>query len=187
MPITIDQLRSIIEQVRYDDSKMQDITDALNDTFARYSINTNIRMCHFLAQVLHESSAFCYSVEIWGNTPAQQAYDTRIDLGNTTELDGDGFKYRGRGWIQLTGKTNYRLLGEEFDEDFISNPDLVAKEPYDSLAAGWFWNRRRLNTYSDLDDIITITKRINGGYNGLNDRMMWLAKAKAILPYEVSG
>jgi putative chitinase len=183
MPITTEQLKSIISPVRYDDAEMQAITDALNDTFGRYSIDSNIRMCHFLAQVLHESSAFRYSVEIWGNTPAQKAYDTRVDLGNTPELDGDGFKYRGRGWIQLTGKTNYRLLGAEFGEDFVSNPGLVAREPYDSLAAGWYWNRRKLNKYADLDDITTITRKINGGYNGLNDRKMWLSKAKADLPY----
>jgi putative chitinase len=183
MALTKTQLKSIISPISYNDEKMQSIVDALNDTFFRYSIDTNQRMCHFLAQVLHESGAFRYSVEIWGNTPAQQAYDTRVDLGNTPELDGDGYRYRGRGWIQLTGKTNYRLLGNEFGEDLVNNPDLVAKEPYDSLAAGWYWNKRNLNTFADLDDILTITKKINGGYNGLNERKMWLSKAKTILPY----
>jgi putative chitinase len=183
MTLAKTQLESIITPISYDDAKLQPIVDALNDTFSRYSIDTNLRMCHFLAQVLHESGAFKYSVEIWGNTPAQLAYDTRVDLGNTPELDGDGYKYRGRGWIQLTGKTNYRLLGEEFGEDLVNNPDLVAKEPYDILAAGWFWNRRKLSTFADADDIVTITKKINGGFNGLNERKMWLLKAKAILPY----
>ena len=183
MAITSAQLKSIISPVKYDDTRIQSITDALNQTFQRYGIDTNIRMCHFLAQVLHESGAFRYSVEIWGNTPAQRAYDTRADLGNTPEPDGDGYKYRGRGWIQLTGKANYRLMGIEFGQDFVTNPDLVAKEPYDSLSAGWFWNRRNLNQYADQDDINTITKKINGGFNGLNDRVMWHSKARLILAY----
>jgi len=181
MPITKQQLENIIAPVRYDDTKLQAITDALNETFNKYDISNGLRMCHFLAQVLHESSAFRFSVEIWGNTDAQKKYDTRVDLGNTPELDGDGFKYRGRGWIQLTGKTNYRLASAEFGQDFLGEPDLLAKEPWDSLAAGWFWNRRKLNTFADADDIISITKRVNGGFNGLNDRKMWLTKAKNVL------
>jgi putative chitinase len=183
MPITNNQLRSIINPVSYNDSKVQSVVDALNEAFGRYTIDSSKRMCHFLAQVLHESGAFRYSVEIWGNTPAQQAYDTREDLGNTPEHDGDGYKYRGRGWIQLTGKTNYRLFGRDMGLDFLADPDKVAVEPYNSLAAGWFWNRKGLNTFADLDDILTITKRINGGFNGLNDRKMWLVKAKEVLPY----
>jgi putative chitinase len=183
MPLIKAQLLSIIEPVLYKDVKLESIVEALNATFVRYTLDSNIRMCHFLAQILHESGTFRYSTEIWGNTPAQRAYDTRVDLGNTPELDGDGYKYRGRGWIQLTGKTNYRLLGEEFGIDAVSNPDLIATEPYDSLSAGWFWNRRKLNIYADLNDIITITKKINGGFNGLNDRKMWLVKARHVLPY----
>ncbi|MBV9961530.1 MAG: glycoside hydrolase family 19 protein [Parafilimonas sp.] len=181
MPITKQQLANIISPVKYADDKLQAIADALNETFSKYEINTNLRMCHFLGQVLYESSAFRYSVEIWGNTEAQKRYDTRTDLGNTPELDGDGYKYRGRGWIQLTGKTNYRLASDEFHQDFVSNPDLLAKEPWDGLAAGWFWSKRKLNTFADADDIITITKRINGGFNGLNERKMWLTKAKGVL------
>jgi putative chitinase len=183
MPIIVDQLRAIINPVRYDDSRIQSIVNALNDTFEKYSIDSNIRMCHFLAQVLHESGAFRYSSEIWGNTPAQQAYDTRIDLGNTPEHDGDGYKYRGRGWIQLTGKTNYRLFGKEVGLDLLTDPDKVAEEPYDSLAAGWYWNRKDLNSFADQDDILTITKKINGGFNGLDDRKMWHIKARVTLPY----
>jgi putative chitinase len=182
MSVTIGQLKTIINPVRYDELKIQSIVNALNVTSGRYSIDSNIRMCHFLAQVLHESCIFRYSTEIWGNTAAQRAYDTRTDLGNTPELDGDGYKFRGRGWIQLTGKSNYRFFGDEIGIDLIDNPELVAREPYDSLAAGWYWNRKRLNIYADLDDIITITKKINGGYNGLDSRKMWLIKAKTVLP-----
>jgi putative chitinase len=181
MPITALQLKDILHTSRYDDTKLQSITDALNEAFTKYSIDTPMRMCHFLAQVLHESGAFKYSVEIWGNTPAQQKYDTRTDLGNTPEHDGDGYTYRGRGWIQVTGKTNYRLASAEFGQDFLKNPDLLSKEPWDGLTAGWYWNKRGLNAFADNDDILTITKKINGGYNGLNERKMWLLKAKNIL------
>lgn len=181
MPITTTQLKQIIAPTAYTPDRLQNITDALNQTFDKYQINTFLRMSHFLAQVLHESGAFRYSVEIWGNTPAQKLYDTRTDLGNTAAVDGDGYKYRGRGWIQLTGKTNYTLLSKEFGKDFVSQPDLVGTEPYDGLSAGWYWNRRSLNAFADQDDIITITKKVNGGYNGLNDRKMWLAKAKGVL------
>jgi len=181
MSITTDQLKRIITPVNYPPEKLQAITDALNATFDKYSINTPLRISHFLAQVLHESSAFRFSVEIWGNTPAQKKYDTRVDLGNSPELDGDGFKFRGRGWIQLTGKTNYRLASAEFSQDFITNPDLLGKEPWDGLSAGWFWTRRGLNALADADNIIAITKKVNGGFNGLNERKMWMVKAKNVL------
>ncbi len=181
MSITKQQLQSIILPTKYDDVRLQSITDALNQTFLKYSINTNLRICHFLGQVLHESGAFRYSAEIWGNTPAQLGYDTRVDLGNTPEHDGDGYKYRGRGWIQLTGKTNYRQASTEFAQDFINNPDLLAKEPWDGLAAGWYWSKKGLNVFADNDDVLTITKKVNGGYNGLNERKMWVVKAKSIL------
>lgn len=181
MPITPEQLKAIITPIKYDDVRLKSITDALNQTFEKYTIDSNLRICHFLGQVLHESGAFRYSTEIWGNTPAQLGYDTRVDLGNTPEHDGDGYKYRGRGWIQLTGKSNYSMISKEFGQDFINNPDLIAKEPWDGLAAGWYWNKRGLNIFADKDDILTITKKVNGGYNGLNDRKMWLTKAKSIL------
>jgi putative chitinase len=181
MLITSPQVQNIITPVKYNDVKLQDITNALNETFTRFNIDTPLRASHFLAQVLHESSAFRFSVEIWGNTEAQKRYDTRVDLGNTPALDGDGFKYRGRGWIQMTGKTNYRMAGVAFGQDFLTHPELLGKEPWDSLAAGWFWNRRKLNAFADADDVVTITKKINGGFNGLNDRRMWLQKAKQVL------
>jgi len=181
MEISTVQLREILSPVHYEDGKLQSISQALNETFKKYSIDSVLRISHFLAQVLHESSAFHYSVEIWGNTPAQQKYDTRVDLGNTPELDGDGYKYRGRGWIQLTGKSNYSQVSKEFGVNFIDNPDLLSQPPYVSLAAGWFWQKRNLNFYADKDDILTITKKINGGFNGLDDRKMWLVKVKKTL------
>lgn len=181
MPISSPQVAAIILPKKYQLDKLNAIMQALNATFDRYAINTPLRMSHFLAQVLHESSAFHYSVEIWGNTKAQLGYDTRVDLGNTPEHDGDGYRYRGRGWIQVTGLANYKLVSQELGKDFVADPDLLATKPYDSLSAGWFWNRRKLNAYADLDDVLTITKKINGGFNGLDDRKMWLVKSKNVL------
>lgn len=103
----------------------------MNQTFQYYNIDTEsvtvgLRICDFLGQVLRESSAIRYSVEILGDTPAQQKYDTRTDRGNTPEHDG--YSSRGRGWIQLTGKTNHKLESQEFGRDFINNPNLPAQE-----------------------------------------------------------
>src|SRR6478736_7130296 len=142
----------------------------LDIAFERYQINTPLRKAHFLAQVIHESGGFRYRSEIWGNTAAQQGYDTRADLGNTPEKDGDGYKYRGRGWIQLTGKANYAAASKEFNIDFVKNPDLASDEMWCALIAGWYWEKKNLNIAADKDDIKTITRRINGGLNGLTDR-----------------
>lgn len=154
---------------------------SLNDVFLKYDISTNLRKCHFLAQVLHESGGLRWRSEIWGPTNQQLKYDTRIDLGNTPEIDDDGKLYRGRGFIQLTGKANYKKYSEYIGVDFVKNPDLVAELPYSLDVAGWFWNTRKLNTYADSDNIKYITKRINGGYNGLDDRINWLSKCKVVL------
>ncbi|MBE7176461.1 MAG: glycoside hydrolase family 19 protein [Mucilaginibacter polytrichastri] len=181
MPITSEQLRSIIAPVQYTPEQLEKINGALNQTFSWYTIDSPLRMAHFLAQVLHESSAFRYTAEIWGPTPAQKRYDTRTDLGNTPDADGDGYLYRGRGWIQLTGKTNYRMATQAFSQDFLNQPDLVQQYPWAALVSGWFWNRRKLNLLADADDFMLITKKVNGGLNGLDDRRLWLHKAKNVL------
>jgi len=179
MEITINQIKDIISPTTYDDAKFKTITDSLNQTFAKYSIDSYLRICHFLAQVLHESAAFRYTAELWGPTPQQQTYDTRSDLGNTTP--GDGFKYRGRGWIQLTGKANYTMAGKAFNQDFVNDPDLVKVYPWAAMVSGWYWDNHQLNGDADKDDIMTITKIVNGGYNGIDDRKVWFAKAKKFL------
>jgi len=101
--------------------------------------------------------------------------------GNGSITSGDGWKYRGRGFIQLTGKYNYQLLTEDTNIDFIKNPDLLLEEPNAILAALWFWNKKNLNKYADRDDIKSITKIINGGYNGINERNSLLIKYKKLL------
>lgn len=179
MPITQQQLTSIISPTNFTVAVLQQITDSLNQTFVQFQMNTPLRMCHFLAQVLHESGKFRYTAEIWGPTPAQNGYEGRKDLGNTQP--GDGFRFRGRGWIQLTGRTNYQIVSADLKQDFVTNPDLVGQYPWAAVIAGWYWNKHGLNAFADTDDITTITKRINGGLNGFDDRKAWLAKAKTII------
>lgn len=174
--ITKDQIKTITGKT-FTDAFIQ----ALNETCVRYAINTPLRISHFLAQVLHESGGFRWRSEIWGPTEAQKKYDTRTNLGNTPEVDGDGKLYRGRGFIQLTGKANYKAYSDYIGVDFVKNPDLVGEIPYSLDVAGWFWNKRNINAYADADNIKRVTKRVNGGYNGLDDRSAWLLKCKRVL------
>ena len=154
----------------------------LNDTLVKFNINTPLRIAHFIAQVAHESGAFQYLKEIASGA----AYDTgrlAARLGNTPEADGDGQKYKGRGYIQLTGTSNYRLF-DEFTgrkHDLMNHPERVEQPDLAMLAAGWYWSRNDLNRLADRDDLLSITKRINGGTNGLEDRRNYLKNAKKVL------
>ncbi|RVK47164.1 glycoside hydrolase family 19 protein [Sinorhizobium meliloti] len=140
-----------------------------------------------VAQLMHESGDFRYDREIWGPTPAQQRYDTRTDLGNTPENDGDGFRYRGRTGMQLTGKDNYRQFrnwcrAAGLDcPDFVKDPDAVNTDPWEGLVPLFYWDTRDLNRWADEGDAETITKKINGGKNGLADRFDRLARISLVL------
>lgn len=147
----------------------------LNDTLTKYSINTPLRICHFLAQVLHESGNLYYFQEI----ASGEAYEGRKDLGNL--IPGDGKLYKGRGLIQVTGRSNYTTISKDLGVDFVKWPALLALEKYGFVSAGWFWNKKSLNKYADLDDLKAVTYRVNGGYNGLSDRQQWLNKCKSII------
>lgn len=154
---------------------------SLNDTMVKYQINTKLRKCHYLAQVLHESGRLFYNEEIASGA----AYDTgklAIALGNTPENDGDGEKYKGRGFIQITGTSNYRAISKDLGVDFLNHPDLLEQLPYCALSSGWYWNKRNLNLLADKDDVKAVTKKVNGGYNGLEDRMKLLTALKLAIP-----
>ena len=138
-------------------------------------INTRIRACHFLAQILHESGSLNYVEEL----ASGRAYEGRRDLGNVVK--GDGIKFRGRGLIQITGRSNYETLSKLWGVDLIANPELLERPEYAVKSAIWFWNSRCLNKFADTDNIRDITRRINGGFNGLADRMQLLGRAKKIL------
>lgn len=143
----------------------------------QFGINTPMRMSHFLAQVLHESGCFKYVKELASGA----AYDTgrkAIALGNTPEADGDGQKYKGRGLIQITGTTNYRNCGNDLKQDFLQHPELLEQPEWAFKSAGWFWQKQGLNELADRDQLLVITKKINGGTNGYSQRLAFLGKAK---------
>jgi putative chitinase len=151
--------------------------------FNKYKVNTPLRIAHFMGQIEHESAGFKYLKEL-GSYKYLDKYDTGSlakRLGNTPEDDDDGQKYCGRGYIQITGLYNYKQLSKDTGIDFVKNPELLEKEPNAILSALWFWNKNNLNVFADKDDIKKITLRINGGYNGLSDRIKKLQKWKKIL------
>lgn len=151
--------------------------DPITAAMALYSIDTPARQAAFLAQVAHESGLFVYVRELWGPTVAQQGYEGRADLGNTEP--GDGLKFRGRGLIQVTGRANYAKMGAELGLDLLNHPELLELPSNAALSAAQFWTDHSLNQYADSGDFETLTRRINGGLNGLENReAIWnLAKA----------
>ena len=180
--------------------------DPLNQTFAKYDINTALRQAAFIGQCQHESNNFRtleenlhYSADelmrTWpsrfpsadvaqqyANNPekiANKVYGGRADLGN--KEDGDGFKFHGRGCIQLTGRDLYERCGEAIGADLINQPQLLVQPHYAAMSAGWFFNKKGLNALADIKDYETMTKRINGGLLGLADRIAKIDKAKEIL------
>jgi putative chitinase len=142
------------------------------------SINTVLRHCHFLGQIGHESGNLRYTEEI----ATGAAYEGRADLGNTQT--GDGVRFKGRGLIQITGRSNYTAYGTARGADYITEPNNKLLSTDAAIAvdcSGWFWSTNGLNGLADSDDIRAVTRRINGGYNGLDDRTARTNRAKCIL------
>ena len=159
--------------------RAQRFTEPLVAAMAEFDINTPARQAAFLAQIGHESGGLHWTTEIWGPTGAQRGYEGRRDLGNT--VPGDGFRFRGRGLIQTTGRDNYKRTGEALGVDLIADPERLAEPVLAARSAAWFWKDKGLNELADKGDFLAITKRINGGYNGLSERQMLWADAKAAL------
>ena len=178
---------------------------ALSKTFDVAAIITRDRVAHFLAQTAHESAGYTVLTENL-NYSAQglratfpkyfdgaaaieyQRLPERIAnrvyagrMGNGPETSGDGWRFRGRGLIQLTGRDNYRDAGADLGLRLLEHPDDAARPDVAPLIAGWFWSTRQLNKLADVDDIEGITRRINGGLNGLDDRKRWLVLARKVL------
>ena len=151
----------------------------LNTAMNRYQIVGAKRVAAFIAQIGHESGQLKYVKEIWGPTKAQARYEGRADLGNTQP--GDGSKFRGRGLIQITGRANYKACGEALGLDLINQPELLEKPQHACMSAAWFWSMKDLNTLADKGDFVKITRRINGGLNGLADRQALYDKALKVL------
>lgn len=148
---------------------------ALVPTVMLYGIEWPLRLAHFVAQLAHESDGFSTTEEY----ATGSAYEGRRDLGNVNP--GDGRRYKGRGLIQLTGRANYRTYGTLLHLNLEGQPEIAA-DPVTSLRiACEYWRQKKLNVYADADDVLTITRRINGGTNGLTDRKAYLAKAKRAL------
>lgn len=166
----------------------------------KYEINTPLRVAGWLAQCAHESNNFRNLVEnlnysqdgllktfpkyfttleaaIYARKPekiANRVYQAR--MGNASELSGDGWKYRGRGLIQLTGKAQYKAYSQVSHVDVLENPDLVATPEHAAMTAAWFWKTNGLNDLADSRDIIGMSKRVNGGTNGLEHRKQLYAQ-----------
>jgi putative chitinase len=153
----------------------------LQQTLADYDIDTPLRIAHFLAQTCHESAGFRTTEEF----ASGEAYEGRKDLGNTHMVDGP--RYKGRGLIQLTGRANYRTYGKLLGVDLEGHPE-AALDPQLSLKiACEYWKKRDINPDADRDDLITVTRKINGGTNGLEERRALLKKAKAAVAHVAAG
>ena len=140
-----------------------------------FDINTPARQASFLSQVGHESGQLRYVRELASGA----AYEGRKDLGNTQP--GDGERYRGRGLIQITGRANYTAAMMALDVDVVEHPELLETPVLACRSAAWFWKSHGLNELADAGDQVKVTKRINGGTNGLADRLALFEVAKRVL------
>ena len=182
-----------------------DWVDALNETFQRFNILTPNQQSAFIGQCGHECGHFrvleenlnykaATLMKLWpkrfptlevanayaGNPKkiANMVYANR--MGNRDEASGDGYRFRGRGCIQLTGHANYFHAGQALGVDFVMNPDLVATPKYAALTAGWFWDTHKINAPAEAGDIVKVTKIINGGTIGLEDRKVLTSQAWSV-------
>ena len=180
-------LRALIGIARPSAKSLDEFVASFNQWAMAYEINNTKRLVHYLAQVMHESACLRYTTEIASGA----AYDTgakAIALGNTPEKDGDGQKYKGRGYIQLTGRANYKAFSESdlCMEDVLKNPEKVALFPLNQMASMWFWQTKGLNALADLDDggkvgediVRRITQKVNGGQNGIAERLLYYRRFK---------
>lgn len=167
--VTDDQLRRIDGRVR------KQFASALNPAMDAGGINTTARVAAFLGQILHETGGFQWLKEL----ASGEAYEGRADLGNTQP--GDGVRYKGRGFIQLTGRANYRQAGADLGLPLEANPELVMEPAIAARTAVWFWNKKGLNSKADAGDIVGITRAINGGERGLSERIHLTNNAMNVL------
>jgi putative chitinase len=178
--LTEAMLRQIMPRVR--PSSCSAYAPFLQKAMEEFTIDRPPRAAAFLAQLAHESGQLRFMEEIWGPTPAQRRYEppTRLAarLGNTEP--GDGKRFKGRGPIQLTGRANYRRYGKFLGVDLVAGPELAATKEVGFRVAGLFWKQNGLNELADAQRFKAITRRINGGFNGLADRISFYERAKAL-------
>ena len=202
--VTKDQLLEIVPEVKHTKFNIDDIVKELN-ILSINVLNTKLRIAAFIAQTAHESGGYCvaaenlnYSdkgllatfpkyfnasnVEEYARNPqkiASHVYANR--LGNGPEASGDGWNYRGRGFIQITGKDNYTKCGTSLGVDLLTNPAYLETVEGAMMSAKWFWESNNLNQWADKPDFVTLTKRINGGVNGLTERRKFYDTAMLVL------
>lgn len=179
--VTENQLRQIMPNLPA--AKAALLLPHLNRAMAEYGIDSTLRTAAFVAQLAHESGEFRWMEEIWGPTSAQRRYEPVTDLskrlGNTQP--GDGKRFKGRGPIQLTGRANYQRFGGLLSIDLVAAPEQAAAPEAAFRVAGLYWKNRGLNELADAQDFREITRRINGGFNGLEERQRYFERAKAVL------
>jgi predicted chitinase len=182
--LTSEQLRSIMPDLSA--KRSGEILPFLRAAMTEFAIETPARAAAFLAQLAHESGQFRFMEEIWGPTAAQRRYEPigtlATTLGNTDP--GDGKRFKGRGPIQITGRANYRRFGDLLGVELVSDPARAAVPDLAFRIAGLFWSKKGLNELADRatgDAFREITRRINGGFNGLEDRRKLYAAACAVL------
>lgn len=163
MTITADQLRRAMPGLTA--ARAAECLPGLLATIAEADLSTPKRLAAFLAQVGHESASLHYVREI----ASGDAYEGRRDLGNTQP--GDGRRFKGRGFIQVTGRNNYGACGKALGLDLVNNPQMLETVDNAWRSAGWFWRTRGLNALADAGNFAGVTRKINGGTNGAVDRL----------------
>lgn len=170
--VTLTQLQAIMPLAR---SRAAAFLAPLNAAMLEFGITTPARQASFLSQVGHESGQLRYVREL----ASGQAYEGRVDLGNVRA--GDGVRFRGRGLLQVTGRTNYSACGKALGLDLLTQPELIEQTVNACRSAGWFWQTRGLNALADAGDQERVTRRINGGVNGLAERLALFVVAQRVL------
>jgi putative chitinase len=159
---------------------LEEVVKYFNIHAPKYEVDNYLRVCHFTSQAAHESASFRTLKEFASGA----AYEGRKDLGNVKS--GDGVRYKGRGIFQLTGRANYRTIGAKLGFDLENNPILAESPEVSVLTALEYWKSRKLNVLADADNVELITRRINGGLNGFEDRKKYLTRCKQIIPKNFS-
>lgn len=170
--VTLVQLVAIMPLVR---ARAAGFLAPLNAAMVEFGITTPARQASFLAQVGHESGQFRYVSEL----ASGRAYEGRADLGNTQP--GDGMRFKGRGLLQVTGRSNYAACSKALGLDLLAKPELLEQTVNACRSAGWFWQTKGLNALADAGDQEKVTRRINGGVNGLAERLALFAVAQRVL------
>lgn len=160
-------------------AKAKALARELGEAMHDFDINTTTRAAMFVAQICHESGEFRYREEIASGA----AYEGRRDLGNTRV--GDGKRFKGRTYIQITGRANYANISNALRVNFLEHPARLAQPRYAALGAAWWWKTHGCNQLADTKDFVAVTRRINGGTNGLADRQKYYRRARLVAKYLV--